>query len=481
MEESRRTLKTHIINGLYMIGMSLGSKMLHLLYMIWVIRLLAPEEYGKFAYTIATISFFSFFINSGLSSYVQREISADKANTSRLLGDMFILKSILSLFILLVLYFSLGFFTKDPYMRLGFLLMFGNAILVGILGNYSTIFHAHEKFKILSIQGPLSEISLIITGVIILSISPSFLSLLISQMIGSFVVFMYIFTLARRYGFIANFSFDTKRLYNLIIKAIPFTAIDFFTLVCYKSDMVLLGKLRSLNETGLYGVAYGFINRLEFLPATVTNLILPRMATKKDEGSMIRTYELAVVTNMIIAIPIAVIGIISAPELFSFLFKNRYNEAAILLQLLLLAFTFIFINGPAGSLLVNFRYEKKLARAMFFAAMTNVIMNLVFLPRYGAIAAALTTIMAEIIVFFQYSYLLKGHKTLKILLKHIRLPFLAVLPILLLFFPHSDLHILIKMLLATIGYICTFVGLSLLFYREKTMLVYNSIFGRSQT
>jgi O-antigen/teichoic acid export membrane protein len=108
-----------------------------------------------------------------------------------------------------------------------------------------------------------------------------------------------------------------------------------------------------------------------------------------------------------LALPIAVGGFILAVPLTQFVFGNQYFESGILFRWLMLT----IITGPAASycgaqLIPNGR-EKKYLVAVLAGASANVVLNLFFIPRYGALAAAFTTASSQGVVAIMNYYFVK--------------------------------------------------------------------------
>jgi O-antigen/teichoic acid export membrane protein len=107
------------------------------------------------------------------------------------------------------------------------------------------------------------------------------------------------------------------------------------------------------------------------------------------------------------ALPIAVGGFILAVPLTQFVFGSQYSGSGILFRWL----TLTLITGPAASyfgaqLIPNGR-EKQYFVSVLAGALTNIVLNLFLIPRYGAIAAAFTTALSQGVVALMSYYFAK--------------------------------------------------------------------------
>jgi len=108
-----------------------------------------------------------------------------------------------------------------------------------------------------------------------------------------------------------------------------------------------------------------------------------------------------------LALPIAVGGFILAPPLTQFVFGNQYSGSGLLFRWL----TLTIVTGTAASycgaqLIPNGR-EKKYLVSVLAGAATNVALNLLLIPKYGALAAAFTTAFSQGVVAVMNYYFVR--------------------------------------------------------------------------
>jgi O-antigen/teichoic acid export membrane protein len=99
-----------------------------------------------------------------------------------------------------------------------------------------------------------------------------------------------------------------------------------------------------------------------------------------------------------LALPIAIGGFTLAEPLTSLVLGSQYTGAATLFRWLMLT----VVAGPMasyfGSQLIPIARERKYLAAVVAGAAVNVVLNLLLIPRYGAIAAAFTTAISQTVV-----------------------------------------------------------------------------------
>ena len=115
---------------------------------------------------------------------------------------------------------------------------------------------------------------------------------------------------------------------------------------------------------------------------------------------MIKYRDLSVTIVTIFSVG-ALFGFIGISEvLVKCLYGEDFEMSGIILRYL--AFTLIFLGiGDVirSQYLIPYRYDRVYIASAFLGAIVNVILNIVLIPKYQAIGAAIGTIGAEVVVF----------------------------------------------------------------------------------
>jgi O-antigen/teichoic acid export membrane protein len=75
-----------------------------------------------------------------------------------------------------------------------------------------------------------------------------------------------------------------------------------------------------------------------------------------------------------------------------------FSEAALVLRILVFALAFIFFGNFFNSVLIAGNLQKRLMLVLGFAAVTNIGLNLVLIPRFSYYGAAGVSVLTEFIV-----------------------------------------------------------------------------------
>jgi O-antigen/teichoic acid export membrane protein len=189
------------------------------------------------------------------------------------------------------------------------------------------------------------------------------------------------------------------RLRADLLKAnIAFLTIDLATILYFRSDIVLLKHFgHDPQDVGQYAAAYRVLEGVILL-ATPTALIAfraLRVRWMEQSDDFLRLLLTLVFAMLLMAVVILIVGAIWGPELIVLAFGQQYAIAGALLFWLLLSVLFILPNYILTQGAIAMDREKSYACAAVGAALVNIILNLFWIPKYGAVGAAWATVAAE--------------------------------------------------------------------------------------
>ena len=177
---------------------------------------------------------------------------------------------------------------------------------------------------------------------------------------------------------------------------IPLLAYYLSQVVFNQSDRIMISHMVGKDKAAIYGVAYTLAMVLTFVLNAINNSYVPWYYGKIKEGRMEENKSVSLAISGLMAF--LLLGIIwFAPEIIKVMAGAKYIESIyvvppVAISVLLLFYSQLFIN-------VEFYYEEKhkLVWASLGAAVANLVLNWIFIQKYGFIAAAYTTLVSYIL------------------------------------------------------------------------------------
>lgn len=368
----------------------------------YVSRVLGTENYGKVAFVNSIISYLALFAGLGISTYAVREgaqIRDDSKKVNNFVNEIFsinVCSTIISLFALaLIVIFSK---TLQAYSRLIFL--YSSAVVLTTLGSdwVNTIF---EDFRYITIRYIVIQILCLLPIFLLVRDRGDYyyytVILVLSGYGGNILNLVYIRRYVRRRF---TFKLNLKKHFKPIV--ILFSSVVAVR-IYLNSDVTMLGFIRGDVETGIYGAVSKIYTMAKELINAITIAMIPRIANllnEKKREDVNSISESTVKSLLMLIMPMAVGIFILSSDIIAIVNGAEYLQGSVALQILSLALPFAVLSCfYSNAVLIPNRKEKMYLIATFIAATANIVLNFFFIRNWGMNGAAITTVLAEIMVF----------------------------------------------------------------------------------
>lgn len=172
------------------------------------------------------------------------------------------------------------------------------------------------------------------------------------------------------------------------------------------SDRVILERYVDMSEVGLYALGYQIGGVLSLIAIAANNAIIPafgKLDTRDPEavGRVMHIVTWFVVVCTFVAIGLAIFG----GDVIALLTPPSYHAAAVVVPWVVLGYVFMALYFPSIDVInLLLADTKKIALCTTIAAATNIGLNLVFIPHYGIMAAAITTAASYLVLCVSLGY-----------------------------------------------------------------------------
>src|SRR3989344_301419 len=205
-----------------------------------------------------------------------------------------------------------------------------------------------------------------------------------------------------------QFQFDPAFVKQMFIWNMPFMLLTIFS-IYNRIDTLILPHLRNFTENGYYTAVYKFWDTLAFLPAVVAAALYPyfseiiALGRRDDAKKVLETYTRYMIA---IGIPLTVGAYFLAHRITVNFFGPEFAPAATALWILVAAVSVLFIYVPVNSMIIS-QSTKTATKITGFNLLFNLIMNLLLIPKFGFVVAAVMTLVSELIQLVGYTYVVQ--------------------------------------------------------------------------
>jgi O-antigen/teichoic acid export membrane protein len=377
------------------------QKVLSFVYFTILARNLGAEGIGQYFFAISFASMFSVLMDLGLSPLLIREVAKKEDQAEKWFQQIFTLKLIFaSISILIVTALNFILFYSDPVRNLIFLT---TAIIV--IDSFTLLFYAfirgQQNLKFESAGVIIFQLIVMVVGLSLLSFTSNIFILLTVLFAASFFNLVYSgIILNKKFALKLKLYFSKDLAKKIMLIALPFALAAIFAKIYAYMDTVLIKIFLGDAEVGFYSVAYKITFALQFIPLAFVAALYPAFSNyfKTDLEKLKRTFAKAFNYLAFIALPLS-FGIIAlADEIINKLYTDDFDSVWPL-KILIISIPFLFINFSLSSFLNATERQKINTRNLGVIMIFNVVLNLIFIPRFGVWGASLASTLSTLFLF----------------------------------------------------------------------------------
>jgi O-antigen/teichoic acid export membrane protein len=377
---------------------------------ILIVRYLSKADYGAFAYGLSIVSLGASIVAFGLDRSITRfiPIYEEDREYDKLWGTIVMaLGTILSLsFVILLLVYGLqgwiaGTLVSDRQAVSLLLIMIFLTPIQALDGLLMGMFAVFSKPRAIFFRRNVLAPGLRLTVVLLLVLGEAGVEFLAAGYVaaGAVGIALYGFMLFRTlrqdglldHLHVGQVTMPAREVFGFTV---PLLASDLLFVVVNTSDVLLLGHYRGSVEVGELRVVWPAAHLNQLVMGSFTLLFTPvaaRLFARRDYKGISDLYWQTAIWIAILSFPIFALTFSLAQPLTSTLYGARYEDSATYLALLSLAYYFNAALGFNGLTLKVFGKVYFIVVISLVAAIVNLGLNFLLIPRYGALGAAIGT------------------------------------------------------------------------------------------
>lgn len=395
--EQHSNLKKILINMGWLSFDRLFQLFISFVVVIWVIRYLGPEQFGLLSYSWAFTGLFSAFTFSCIGNILLRDLIKFEDRRNELLGTSFVI--LLSAGVVCFLLSILTAFLLNPSDWF-LVLLVGISAFSFIINGFSIIDYwfqskVQSKYVVLSRNIMLVLVSLIKISLILLN-SPLIYFAIVSLLEVLFFSIGLIYFYSKKNESIFNWRFKFKLALSLIKESWPLIFSGLAMSIYMRIDQVMLGQMLDMSSVGVYSVAVKLTEFANFIPGILISSLLPAivLAQTKNKDLYLSRFRKLYGVLFIISIGFTLILALFSPQIIVLLYGEEYIGASPVLFIYAWSMIPLFLSIALAQYFV---IEKKIKFSFYttvIGAGLNILLNLLLIPHFGVIGAAIATVVS---------------------------------------------------------------------------------------
>lgn len=377
------------------------TKALGFFYTVFLAKSLGISNFGLLTLALAYFSIISSISDFGFNRFLVRELARNKLKTSELLCNVGILRVTLTAVLFAVFAVALYFLDADK-LRVSLILLAVLAILPqSIALTFDSIFVVTRRLHFSAIAQVLSSLLTVLSGFYLINNGFGVFGAINALIFGQLIYVATILILLYKNPAILLFAIRLSIIKKALVESLPYGLLGMLGLLYFKIDTLILAYLKGTFETGLYGTAYRFLEAIVFVPSAFATALFPSLVKlhTTHQSELKKIYFKSLKLMAILGFILLFIYFFVLPSVIE-IFLPDYLPAVSAIRILSFSLPFIFMATPGVQLLLSTeKYLKSVLTLSFLTLVFNVILNLIFIPQFGFIAAAWITVLSDILSF----------------------------------------------------------------------------------
>lgn len=407
MNQKKQLLKNTVIIAIGKLSTQIISFLLLPLYT----SKLSPAEYGTYDFLVTLSVFLLPVITMLMEESMFRFLidAEDLKNKKRVITATITYTTIGTLLFTIIAGIVMGIM-KYEYTFV-FLLFIISNVLIGLS---NALARGTGKIKLYSLSNFILGASTIVLNVVfIVSLKLGVNGLLWSNTIANSVTALIVLIKLHLPQFISRKDLSKKTLVEMLRYSIPLVPNNLSWIIISLSDRLMLTWMIGTDANGLFSIAYKFPNIIYTCYGFFSTAWKESAAKILKEDNKTQYYN-SIYKDIKFFLKAIVLGLIAImPFVFPLLVDSSYNEAYKYIPILVISIYYTNMSNFYGGIFTAFKNTKIMGSTTIVAAILNVIINLIFIPKFGIFAAAFSTLISNVIIFAYRRYKLREYIKLK--------------------------------------------------------------------
>lgn len=400
------SVRTLVGGGVTGVAVTLANRLIVLGSAVILARLLGPDGYGIYAFTVAIMAILSIGTEFGMYPLLTREVAIahSKGDAETIVGlrnNAFRFVAACSVLIVAIgcVLIWMTDILPDPNERIAMTLMLIILPLSTLIRLSAAILNGLRRISWAQFVELFLLPAIILFGLLVLvALDIDAVDVTVPMAIylcGSFVsLAIVVYLLRRKFSEFGSKRLSATRVEGLQRRGVPFLLIGAAGVVTGQLDTVIVGSFLGNQDTALYRVAAQGATLIWFglqILQSISSPYFARLHNAGDHKNLKRLFAFTTILSVLSAVPVFFVFLVFGKGLISIAFGPEYEAAYDLLVILAVGYTANVCCGPIGSVLSMIGRERFVSKALIVSSVINIAMAFALVQTLGATGVAIST------------------------------------------------------------------------------------------
>ena len=372
---------------------------------VFVGRYLGAHSFGQLSLALALSYTFFVFTMVGLRTFVTREVARDTASTDKYFinGSLVVTASSLISILTMTLFVRLMDYSADTSRMI--LLMSLGLLPQALSTVCESVLRSWERMHYIAYANVSVNLAKVGLAYLLLSRGYGLASLIIMLLLCRVAIMVFQWYFLVRYVWRPRGAPSLAISVQMVRNAVTFLGIDGMLSIWASLNIVVLSKLASETEVGLYNAAAQLVVPIGLVYKNVMASVFPAMCRKYDSSFEELGYVSQKVLEFLslIAVPAAVgLFLIAEPLLLWVYGQEDFVQTSQVLRILAWGLILNALTQGLGHILLASHREKVTLRIVAVDLVVGVCAALLLISQFGLIGAAIAALVFRAVDFVQH-------------------------------------------------------------------------------
>ena len=367
---------------------------------IVIARLLGPSAFGLFNYVLSIVALFTILSNLGISNILYKQLTLEKEKREEIFGSAFFLNMITATIAITIVMISLIFIRETWYVKSLILLLSLTFVTYPFtLLSFDFLKDTEAKYVTITqiITLLISTISKIAVIYYFNSIAYMIIVLVLENLVAGAIYAYQILRIKKR---TLTFRVNRDRVLLIFSLSLPLILYGAFSEIYARIDQIMLKYYLNTAAVGFYSASVRLTELWYMVPNILTGALFPALANAKDDNvTYQKRYDMLLTILAGASIVISIVVFFFRDFLIGLIYGKDFVQSSPILGVYIFSLVGFFLSTLIyQDLFIRHSNKWLVALLPLSTAVLNIIGNIILIPLYGTVGAAIATTVSYNIV-----------------------------------------------------------------------------------
>ncbi len=395
-------------NAGWLIAGKVAQMLISLVVGLLTARYLGPSNYGIINYALAYTAFFMAFCTLGINSVLVKEFVDHPQEEGAIIGSSLVLRAISSFLSAGIIVCIVSVVDRNDPTVIIVTALCSISLVFNIFETFNFWFQSKLKSKVTAIVTLIAYIITSLYKVLLLVFGKSVEWFAFANALDYICLGVMLLICYKIYGG-RKLSFSKSVSKRILSKSIHFILPGLMVAIYGYADKFMLKHMLDEAQVGFYSTATSICTMWCFVLAAIIDSVYPSImeAYKVDKALFEKRNRQLYAIVFYVSVVVSALFCIFGELVVRILYGEAYLPSVAPLKVITWYTAFSYLGVARNAWVVCENKQKYLKYIYIFAAIINVILNLVFIPVWGATGAAVASLITQIFTTMVLPFFIK--------------------------------------------------------------------------